>query len=150
MRNQEWMPQLKKSTERKMICRFKLNMYMFFLSNIPLFLLFFNSLMVWLYYFLFHYNFCNEIWHAVYILSKYIQNMKKWKYSDFHTDWFPSLRMWYYFRLCFSFSCSGYKLTVIKKAKHFTFCFTHSLLATVVGPCTTKTTNSRKAVHVIH
>ena len=63
--------------------------------------------------------------------------MKKWKYPDFHTDWFPSLRMWYYFRLCFSFSCSGYKFTVIKKAKHFAFCFTRSLLATVVGPCTT-------------
>ena len=143
------MPQLKKSTERKMICRFKLNMYMLFYQISHFFSCF---LIPWWYDFIiFYFIIISAIkFDTQYILSKHIQNMKKWKYPDFHTDWFPSLRMWYYFRLCFSFSCSGYKLTVIKKAKHFAFCFTRSLLATVVGPCTTKTTNLRKAIHVIH
>ena len=29
------------------------------------------------------------------------------------TSWLTSLRMWSYFRLCFSFSCSGYDFTVL-------------------------------------
>ena len=42
-----------------------------------------------------------------------------WKYENilkFNTSWLTSLRIWYYFRLCFSFSCSGYDLTIIKKS----------------------------------
>ena len=34
----------------------------------------------------------------------------------FITSWLASLRKWYYFRLCFSFSCSGYDLISIKKS----------------------------------
>ena len=42
-----------------------------------------------------------------------------WKHENllqFNTSWLASLRMWYlYFKLCFSSSCSGYDLTLIKK-----------------------------------
>ena len=33
----------------------------------------------------------------------------------FHTSGLVSLRTWYYFRLCFSFSCSSYDLMLIKQ-----------------------------------
>ena len=42
-----------------------------------------------------------------------------WKYENllqFNNSWLASLRMWYYFRLCFNFSCSGYDLTLTKKS----------------------------------
>ena len=34
--------------------------------------------------------------------------------QQFPTDWFASLKTWYYFRLCFSVSCFGYDLLVVK------------------------------------
>ena len=37
--------------------------------------------------------------------------------SLFNTSWLASLRTRYYFRLCFSFSCSGYDLTFITKSR---------------------------------
>ena len=42
--------------------------------------------------------------------SKY-ENLLK-----FNTGWLASLRTWYYFRLCFSFICSGYNFILIKKS----------------------------------
>ena len=42
---------------------------------------------------------------------------KIWKsLLQFNNSLLPSLRTWYYFRLCFSFSCSGYGVTLIKKS----------------------------------
>ena len=63
----------------------------------------------------------------------------------------------YYFRLCFSFSCSGYDLTLTKKSNTLN-CYsflhkfllktkiTNSLLVTVIAQFTAKTTNSEKAI----
>ena len=34
---------------------------------------------------------------------------------QFNTSWWASLATWYYFRFCFTFICSGYDLTLIKK-----------------------------------
>ena len=42
------------------------------------------------------------------------EQSKIWLQSN--TSWLTSLETWYYFRLCFSFSCSGYDVTLIKKA----------------------------------
>ena len=47
-----------------------------------------------------------------------------------NTSWLASLRRQCYFRLCFSFSCSGYDLTL-----------------TMIAQFTVKTTNSEKAIH---
>ena len=65
-----------------------------------------------------------------------------------------------YFRLCFSFSCSGYDLTLIKKS-HTRNCYLFSqkfllktktyklLLVTVVAQFTAKTANSEKAIYFL-
>ena len=42
----------------------------------------------------------------------WVNGQKYENFPQFNTDWLVSLRMWNYFRLCFSFSCSGYDLTV--------------------------------------
>ena len=79
---------------------------------------------------------------------------------QFNTSWLASLRTWYYFRLCFSFSCSGYDLTLIKKS-HTRNCYLFSqkfllktktyklLLVTVVAQFTAKTANSEKAIYFL-
>ena len=60
-------------------------------------------------------------------------------------------------RLCFSFNCSGYDLTLIKK-RHIKLLFvfikvliklTNSLLVTVVTQFTAKTGNSKKALYFL-
>ena len=51
--------------------------------------------------------------------------MSSWKSENilqFNTSWLVSLQLWYYFRLCFSFSFSGYDLTLIKKS-HILNCY---------------------------
>ena len=75
-------------------------------------------------------------------------------------QWSASLETWYYFRLCFSFSCSGYDLTLIKKS-HTRNCYLFSqkfllktktyklLLVTVVAQFTAKTANSEKAIYFL-
>ena len=37
----------------------------------------------------------------------WVNDQKYENIQQFHTDWLASLRRWYYFRLCFSFSCSA-------------------------------------------
>ena len=88
-----------------------------------------------------------------------------WKYENplqsiNNTSWLTCLRMWYYFRLCFSFSCSGYDLTLIKKS-HTLNCYsfpqtfllktklTNSLLVTVIAQFTAKTTDSLNAIYFL-
>ena len=41
---------------------------------------------------------------------------------QFNTNWFAYLRTWYYFKFCFSSTCSCYDLTVIKK-RHTLNCY---------------------------
>ena len=68
-----------------------------------------------------------------------------------------SLRTWYYFRLCLSFSCSSYDLILIKKSHASNFySFTkvlikskNSLLVTVVVQFAAKTTNSEEATYFL-
>ena len=74
------------------------------------------------------------------------------------------LRTWYYFRLYFSFSCSGYDLILIWKShtlNYYSFSqkfllktetykpFTNSLLVTIIAQFTAKTTNSKKAIYFL-
>ena len=48
---------------------------------------------------------------------------------QFNTSWLESLKTWYYlacldfYRLCFTFSCSGYDLTLIKKSHTLNCCY---------------------------
>ena len=63
---------------------------------------------------------------------------------------------WDYFRLCFSFSCSGYDLTLIKKShvlNNYLFLqkynLTNLLLVTVIAQFTDKITNSEKATYFL-
>ena len=54
-----------------------------------------------------------------YCYGRYSVWMNGGKYENllqFNTSWLASLRTWYYNRLCFNFSCSGYDLTLIKKS----------------------------------
>ena len=91
--------------------------------------------------------FCVMIW--------WVNGQKYENLLQFNTRWLASPRTWYSFRLCFSFSYSAYDLTLIKKShtlncySFYKSCFpkqklTNLLLATVVGRCLTKTTNSGK------
>ena len=53
-----------------------------------------------------------------------------------------------YFRLCVSFSCSGYDLTWIKKSHTLNFYSFFLLLVIVVAQFTAKSTNSEQAIHL--
>ena len=46
-----------------------------------------------------------------------IMNERSKILMQFHTSWLASLRTRYYFRLRFSFICSGYDFTLIKKSQ---------------------------------
>ena len=132
----------KKLHSRKMIWRFKLDMYMFFCRISCIFHCF---LITWWFDFIFsfYYHFRN---HFTILESEFIGNReffwtkkknllsilntvgsimcgdimsdwsKIWKYLAISYWLFVSLRTWYYFRIYFSFSYSGYDLTVIKKS----------------------------------
>ena len=79
---------------------------------------------------------------------------------QFYFSWLSALRTWYYFGLCFSFSCFFFDLTLIKKS-HTLNCYlflhnfllkekiTNSLLVTVIAQFTAKTTNSEKAIYFL-
>ena len=78
---------------------------------------------------------------------------------QFNASWLASLEVWYHFRLCFSFSCSSYDLTLIKKT-HKTNCYsflqkfllkakTYKSLVTGVAQFTAKTANSEKAIYFL-
>ena len=54
-----------------------------------------------------------------------------------------------YFRLCFSFSCSRYDLTLIKKSHILDSYWFFLLLVTAVVRLTAKTTNSEKAIYFL-
>ena len=73
-------------------------------------------------------------------------------------SWLASLRTWYYYRLCFSFSCSGYGLVLIKEShtlNYYLFLQKFLLKAKsyklVVDNCdrsiTANSTNSEKAIY---
>ena len=56
-------------------------------------------------------------WMVFWVRISWVNNRKYENIQLFRADLFASLQMWYYFRLCFSFCCSGNDLTVIKKSQ---------------------------------
>ena len=83
------------------------------------------------------------LWWLVFCVKKPWVNGRKYdSLSQFNISWLAALRTWYYFGLRFSFSCSGYDLTLIKKS-HTLNCYSFLqkfLLKTktnklVVGKC---------------
>ena len=70
--------------------------------------------------------------------------------------WLVSLKTRYCYKLCFSFSCLGYDLILIRKRDTFNYDLfllkhnlTNSLCVTVIAQFTTKTTNSEKAIYFV-
>ena len=53
-------------------------------------------------------------WYSVW--WSWLNSQKRENLLQFNTSWLASLRTWYYFRLCFIFSFSGYDLTLIKRS----------------------------------
>ena len=96
-------------------------------------------------------------------MISWVNSQKYENLLQFNTSWLISLRSWYYFRLCFSFSCSGHDLTLIKKSqavnyysflqkfllKSKTYKLVVGNLVTVIAQSTTKTTNSEKAFYFL-
>ena len=91
------------------------------------------------------------------VIISWVNGRKHENLLQFYFSWLSALRTWYYFRLCFSFSCFVFDLTLIKKS-HTLKCYsflhkfllkakiTNSLLVTVIAQFTAKTTNSEKAI----
>ena len=89
------------------------------------------------------------------VMISWVNGRKYENLLQFYFSWLPALRTWYFFRLCFSFSCFVFHLTLIKKS-HTLNCYsflhkfllktkiTNSLLVTVIAQFTAKTKNSEK------
>ena len=61
-------------------------------------------------------------WLVLCVMIPWVNDQKYDSLLQFNTSWLASLRTWYYFRLYFSFSCSGCDLTLIKKT-HILNCY---------------------------
>ena len=71
-------------------------------------------------------------------------------------SWLPALRTWYHFRLCFSFTCFVFDLTLIKR-NHTLNCYSFlnkfllktniTLLVTVIAQFSGRKTNLEKAIY---
>ena len=48
------------------------------------------------------------LWVVFCVMMSWVNGRKYENPLQFNTSWLASLRMWFYFRLCFSFTCSGY------------------------------------------
>ena len=100
---------------------------------------------------------CKDIiflWVVFCVMISWVNQRKYENILQFNTSWLTSVRAWYYFRLCFSFSCSGSGHTLTKKSHALNgysflrkFC-TNSLLVDVVAQFTAKT-NSEKAIYFL-
>ena len=55
-------------------------------------------------------------WLIFCVMIPWVKGRKYNNLLQFNTSWFASLETWYYFRLYFSCSCSGYELTLIKRS----------------------------------
>ena len=55
-------------------------------------------------------------WVVFCVMISWVNGQKYENLLQFNTSWLSSLRTWYFFKLCFRFSCSGYDLTLIKKS----------------------------------
>ena len=89
------------------------------------------------------------------VMISWVNGRKYENLLQFYFSWLPALRTWYYFRLCFSFSCFVFDLTLIKKSHTLNcYSFLHKFLlktkitnslVTVIAQFTVKTTNSERA-----
>ena len=66
------------------------------------------------------------------VIISWVNGRKYENLLQFYFSWLSALRTWYYFRLCFSFSCFVFDLTLIKKS-HTLNCYLFYKL--VVGNC---------------
>ena len=55
------------------------------------------------------------------VMILWVNSRKYVNFLQFSTSCLASLRTWYYFRLFFSFNCSGYDLALIKKCRTLNF-----------------------------
>ena len=57
-------------------------------------------------------------WYSVWRYHEWaVENMNGRKnLLQFNNSWLASLETWYYFRLCFTFTCPGYHITLITKS----------------------------------
>ena len=94
------------------------------------------------------------------VMISWVNGRKYENLLQFYFSWLPALRTWYYFRLCFSFSCFVFDLTLIKKSHTLNCCsFVHkfllkakianSLFVTAITQFTAKATNSKKAIYFL-
>ena len=92
-------------------------------------------------------------------LSSWVNSQKYENLLQFDTSWLASLKTWHYFRLCFTFSWSGYDLTLIKTSDPLN-CYlflqkflleknVKSLIVTMVAQTTVKTTNSENTIYLL-
>ena len=92
-------------------------------------------------------------------LSSWVNSQKYENLLQFDTSWLASLKKWHYFRLCFTFSWSGYDLTLIKTSDPLN-CYlflqkflleknVKSLIVTMVAQTTVKTTNSENTIYLL-
>ena len=100
------------------------------------------------------------VWVLFCVMISWVNGPKCENLLQFNTSWLESPRTWYYFKLCFSFSCSSYDLTLIKKShtrglikkQNLTLvrfrCF-NSLLVIVVPQFRAKTRNSEKDIYFL-
>ena len=56
------------------------------------------------------------LWVVFCVMISWVNGQKYENLLQFNTNWLASLSTWYYFRLCFSFSCSSYDLSLLKKS----------------------------------
>ena len=62
------------------------------------------------------------LWVVFCVMISWVNGRKYENPLKDNTSCLASLRTWYYFRLCFNFSCSGYDLKLIKKS-HTLSCY---------------------------
>ena len=55
-------------------------------------------------------------WLVFCVMIPWVNGRKNDNLFQFNTSWLTYLGMWYYFRLCVRFSCSGYDLILIKNS----------------------------------
>ena len=98
-------------------------------------------------------------WFVFCVMIPWVNSRKYDNLLQFNASWLVSLETWYNFRLCFSFSCSGYGLTLVKKT-HTINCYSflqklllkpkiRNSLVTMVAQITAKTANSEKAFYFL-
>ena len=75
------------------------------------------------------------LWVIFCVMISWVNGRKYENLLQFNTGWLASLRTWYYFMLCFSSSCFGYDLTLIKNSHNITCYSKTKTYKMAVGNC---------------